>query len=169
MGITLARFDAFHVPRIAQLLQRSNQFNLTTQRYGAAECEAMMGDEGCEPIYIRLRDRFGDSGLISVVILRYEPEVLAIDSWLMSCRVLARGVEDFAMDHVVNVARQRGYQEIKGVYLPTAKNAMVVNFYAQFGFRKVDEQPDGATTWLLRVDDYQSRPTFLNPVEGVTA
>lgn len=169
MCITLARFDPFHVPRIAQLIQRSNQFNLTTQRYSVAECEAMMGDDRCEPLYLRLSDRFGDSGLISVIVLRYEPDVLAIDSWLMSCRVLARGVEDYAMNHVVQVARQRGYPEIKGVYLPTAKNAMVMNFYAQFGFRKVDERPDGAATWVLRVDAYQARPTYLHPVEAVTS
>ena len=91
MEIRLERFNAFNLPRIAQLIQRSNQFNLITRRYGEAACEAMMKDRALAPLTLRLADKFGDYGLISVVILKHEGEDLEIDEYLMSCRVLQRG------------------------------------------------------------------------------
>jgi len=155
MRATFRRFDGFHLPRAQQLLQRSNQFNLTTRRHSVAECEAMMRAENeWAPFYLRLTDRFGDNGLISVIILKHEMDDLVIDSWVMSCRVLGRGVEQFLMNHVVEYARARGVETIHGVYLPTAKNGMVKELFAQFGFTKGPPLDDGATQWRLRVADY---------------
>ncbi len=162
MQVTMRRFDAFHLPRIVQLLQRSNQFNLTTRRHSAAECEAMMArpDEYL-PLYVKLTDKFGDNGLISVIILRLRPPVVEVDSWLMSCRVLGRGVEQYAMNQVVAVARARGCETVVGTYMPTAKNGMVRNFYQQFGFEPVEEGQDGRTVWQLRVAAYQTREVYM--------
>jgi FkbH-like protein len=166
MQATVARFDELHLPRIAQLIQRSNQFNLTTRRYTVAECEAMMLDrERYYPFYVRLRDRFGDAGLISTIVLRADEDRLHVDLWLMSCRVLARGVEEYALNHVVEIARQRGARAVVGQYLPTAKNAMVRDLYQRLGFQKTAEAPDGATTWTLEVASHQPRETFLRPSE----
>lgn len=159
---TLRRFDSFHLPRAVQLLQRSNQFNLTTRRHGAGECEAMMKNEQeWGPFYLRLTDRFGDNGLISVIILKHEPGELAIDSWVMSCRVLGRGVEQFLINHVVDYARQHGFESIRGVYLPTAKNGMVKEIFAQFGFQKERELDGGGSDWRLRVADYVRRDVHI--------
>ena len=161
MRVTMKRFDPFHLPRIAQLIQRSNQFNLTTRRYTPAQCEAMMREEGCIPLYVSLSDRLGDNGLISVIILRLQPPMLDIDTWLMSCRVLGRGVEQFAMNRVVELARQHSCEAIVGTHVPTAKNAMVKDFYAQFGFQPLQERDGGGTVWRLQVSLYQSREVYM--------
>ena len=161
MRVTMKRFDPFHLPRIAQLIQRSNQFNLTTRRYTPAQCEAMMREEGCIPLYVSLSDRLGDNGLISVIILRLRPPVLEIDTWLMSCRVLGRGVEQYSMNQVVATAKAHGYESVIGTYIPTAKNAMVKDFYAQFGFELLQERDDGGTVWRLQVSLYQPREVYM--------
>jgi len=160
MKMEIGRFEKAKIPRIAQLLQRSNQFNLTTHRYNDAECEKMMLDGNCIPLYASLRDRFGDHGLISVVILRRTPDALAISDWLMSCRVLARGVEQFLMNYVVYLALREGLPKITGDYLPTAKNAMVKEFYARFGFEKVAENK-GRTVWHLDPAAYEPRTVYI--------
>jgi FkbH-like protein len=164
MKIAIRPFDTPNLPRIAQLIQRSNQFNLTTRRYGLPECEALMNDASVVPLYVRLADRFGDYGLISVVALRKEQEVrrLRIDSWLMSCRVLARGVEQHVMNHAVSVARSLGVERLVGEYVPTSKNKMVKDFYGRFGFEKTQEAPDGHATWELDVSRYTPGKTWLD-------
>ena len=164
MRITMKRFDAFHLPRIAQLIQRSNQFNLTTRRYSLTECEEMAKREGCLPLYLTLRDKFGDNGLISVIILELQPTVLEVNSWLMSCRVLGRGVEQYAMNQVVAIAKTHGCREVMGTYIPTRKNGMVREFYAQFGFRPVEER-QGRSRWCLKVAEYDERPAYISSEE----
>lgn len=167
MRITMKRFDAFHLPRIAQLIQRSNQFNLTTRRYNVAECQAMMSDgETYVPFYLKLSDKFGDNGLISVIILKREAPSLLVDTWLMSCRVLARGVEQYAMNQVVKFAKAHGYTTVVGSYIPTAKNAMVKNFYEQFGFERMDEGAQRETRWLLRVASYAPQEVWMEENHG---
>ena len=161
MKIVVARFEPAKLPRIAQLIQRSNQFNLTTHRHNEAQCEAMMLDkDGCLPLWASLSDRFGDHGLISIVILQWTSGKLQILDWLMSCRVLARGVEHLLMTRVVEEAKQKGLPWIVGEYIPTAKNAMVQNFYAEFGFQKSAEQ-DGRSQWRLDPNAYQPRTVFI--------
>lgn len=164
MRITVARFDEFHLPRIVQLLQRSNQFNLTTRRHNAAECTALMKRNDCLPVYVKLADKFGDYGLIAVIILVPNEANLEVDTWLMSCRVLSRGVEQYCMNHVVEAAGQMGAARLIGRYLPTKKNGMVREFFAQFGFAKTTESPE-ETVWELNLADYQPRPTFVEPTK----
>ena len=164
MRIEIGRFTPLQIPRIAQLIQRSNQFNLTTHRYNQGECERMMSDdENWIPLYAKLRDRFGDHGLISIVIAQPRPPdcALVITDWLMSCRVVTRGVEECLMNHVFNEAKRRGLITVMGTYIPTAKNGTVKDFFGRFGFRKIKEEENGTSSWELPVSEYEPRRVFL--------
>jgi FkbH-like protein len=163
MRITVARFDPYHLPRIAQLIQRSNQFNLTTRRRTESDCERLMHDPRFLPLYVKLQDRLGDHGLISVVVLEDLGETVAIRDWLMSCRVLVRGVEQYTMNYVMEYAASLGAGIVEGEYIPTAKNAMVAEFFGQFGFEKTSDM-EGHTHWARTVSSYQPIPTNIQPV-----
>jgi FkbH-like protein len=165
MRITVARFDALYLPRISQLMQRSNQFNLATRRLSEIECKALAENPAWLPLYAKLTDRLSDHGLISIVTVEALPETLAIRDWLMSCRVLGRGVEPFLMNRVVEHAKQLGLTAITAQYIPTAKNAMVKDFFHQFGFEKTSETPTGESRWRLLTKDYEPRPIFMKMVE----
>ena len=117
------------------------------------------------PLYASLRDRFGDHGLISIVVARPDPPKRALDitDWLMSCRVLARGVEEFLMNYIVQQAIDHQLEFVTGTYIPTAKNAMVKEFFSRFDFQKAEETPDGMVHWRLRVAEYQPRKTYVQP------
>jgi FkbH-like protein len=164
MRITVARWDGFHLPRIAQLFQRSNQFNLTTRRLSETQCAAMMEDDTCLPLYAELADRLSDHGLISLVSCRTKQNELVIEDWVMSCRVLSRGVEQYLMTKVFEHACANGCRRVIGSYLPTAKNGMVRDFYERFGFQKIADH-DGGATWALSVAQYQPSPTYIRQVE----
>lgn len=139
MRASAAAFDLFHYPRIAQLTQRSNQFNLRTVRYTEAEIEALAQDDSRIGLYFTLKDKFGDHGLISVVVLEKQPEdTLFISEWLMSCRVLKRGMEEFIVDKILSVAARQGFRRVVGEYIPTPKNAMVKDLYEQLGFSRLE-------------------------------
>src|SRR6202051_3723685 len=150
LRIVGARFDEFHLPRIAQLIQRSNQFNLTTHRHTEADCEVMMDDYRILPLYAKLSDRLGDQGLISVIVLEPRDDELVIRDWLMSCRVLMRGVEQYMMNEIAEHALRLGLARVKGEYIPTAKNGMVRDFYGQLGFTRIAED-SGHASWVLDV------------------
>jgi FkbH-like protein len=158
MQIVISRFDQFHLPRIAQLMQRSNQFNLCTRRLNELECGALVENGLFFPLYAKLEDRFGDHGLIAVVILERSEDSFRIRDWLMSCRVLGRGVEQFIMNHVVAHALRMELREVLGEYIPTPKNGMVRNFFEQFGFVPI---PAANNQWKLDVFSYQPRETFI--------
>lgn len=146
MQATAAPFDPFHYPRIAQLTQRSNQFNLRTVRYTEAEVEALAQDDQHICLYFTLKDKFGDHGLISVVILdKLEDDRLFVSEWLMSCRVLKRGMEEFVINKIIRTAEERGCKTVIGEYLPTPKNAMVQDLYEKMGFARVGENRFEAT------------------------
>ena len=135
MTAVAAPFDSFHLPRAAQLTQRSNQFNLRTVRYTAADLQQLTQDPDYLTLYFTLEDRFGDYGLIGVVILkRIDAQTAFVDTWLMSCRVLKRGMEEFIADKLVRTAQEHGYRQVIGEYLPTVKNKMVSQLYEQMGF-----------------------------------
>jgi FkbH-like protein len=171
MEVDLRRFTTADLPRIAQLIQRSNQFNLATRRYSERECAAFMDDPTYEALAVSLRDRFGDYGLISVVVARTDARAVFIDEYIMSCRVLQRGVEQYVMNHLFARARERGLARVEGLYVPTKKNGMVAHFYEGFGFARVDgdaapadgPSPSGVR-WSLAVSDYVPRETHLRPL-----
>ncbi len=163
-----SRFEPQSLPRIAQLIQRSNQFNLTTRRYSEADCAAMMRDkQGFFPFSITVQDRFGDFGLINVVILRKATKVLEIDTFLMSCRVLQRGVEQFAMNKIFEYARRGGYEGVVGRFIPTAKNMMVKSFFEQFGFAPVSSTGGDGIEWSLPVGEYVAREVFIRELPAL--
>ena len=142
-------------PRIVQLINKTNQFNLTTRRYTAPEVQALLSDESILHLQFRLTDRFGDNGIIAVVVgkLNAEHELL-IDTWLMSCRVLGRQVEAATLNVVVERARRMGAIALIGHYLPTPKNGMVRDHYPKLGFETLGEL-EGGPTWRLALDEFR--------------
>ncbi len=151
MSATIKPFEAVYMSRIAQLTNKSNQFNLTTHRYTQEEIEQTAADAGYITLYGKLEDRFGDNGMVSVIIGRISGEQLDIILWLMSCRVLKRDMEFAMMDMLVENSSKRNIKTIYGYYYPTAKNNMVRDFYNKQGFEKVSEDADGNTVWKLDI------------------
>lgn len=161
----IRRFESLYMARIAQLTNKSNQFNLTTKRYTQAEIETVAVNEKYIPLYGKLIDRFGDNGVVSVVIGRVEGEDCHIDLWLMSCRVLKRDMEFAMMDALVQHCWKRGVKRIYGYYYPTAKNGMVREFYALQGFEKVGEDEAGNTMWLFEIPEIYANKNTVIEVE----
>ena len=137
MNAEIREFVPVYFSRIAQLTNKSNQFNLTTKRYTQSEIEEVSKSNDYIEIYGKLEDKFGDNGVVSVVIGKKNGEELDIDLWIMSCRVLKRDMEFAMMDTLVKKASENGIKSIKGFYYPTAKNMMVKNFYDLQGFKKI--------------------------------
>ena len=178
---TIRSFEPMVMARVAQLTNKSNQFNLTTRRYTLSEIEAFAADERYITRYGRLADKFGDNGVVSVVIGRrggmedvavYRRmervtgdtgnDVLHLELWLMSCRVLKRDMEYAMMDSVAQACRDCGVKTVLGYYYPTAKNAMVKDFYQTMGFERVEETDTGVTVWRYAVgDDYEKKNTVI--------
>ena len=141
-----------NLERSAQLINRSNQFNLTTRRYTSADLLEISQKADWITRTVSLRDRFGDTGLISVLLARVEGQSLVLDTWLMSCRVLKRGVERLLLNHVVRVARERGLKLLVGEYIPTPKNGLVRDHYPTLGFTHADASTQEVSRWELRID-----------------
>jgi FkbH-like protein len=153
MTITFQPFDATGRARIVQLINKSNQYNLTTHRYTDPEVAEAENDPAVFTLQVRLADMFGDNGMISVLICRPgEARVWEIDTWLMSCRVLGRKVENMVLREILRHAREAGIEKLVGVYRPTDRNKLVVDHYAKLGFTKVSEEESGLTRWELLVD-----------------
>jgi FkbH-like protein len=150
-------FNTFNQPRVAQLSQRSNQFNLRTIRYTEADIEIIAKDQNNFSFSFTLEDKYGDNGLICVVILKNENNnTLFIDTWLMSCRVLKRGMENFVLNTIAEFAKHKGFVYLKGEYLPTSKNEMVKNHYFHLGFETDNDY------WLLDVTKYKNKTTLIS-------
>jgi len=158
MKAEIDRFQPVYIARIAQLTNKTNQFNLTTRRYTLAEMERIAADPEFIGIYGKLSDRFGEHGLISVALGHRKGNALHMDLWLMSCRVLKRGMEAAMLDAVAGAAGGAGISTIFGTYLPTAKNGMVAGFYREMGFSPHFPLPEGlpetATMWRLELTGY---------------
>lgn len=150
-------FTAFNTPRVAQLSQRSNQFNLRTVRYTDGEIAALGVSDKHACFSFTLEDKFGDNGLICVVILeKKDAETLFVDTWFMSCRVLKRGMEKFTLNTIVAYAKEHGFKRIIGEYIPTLKNGMVKEHYPNLGFAPIAENQ-----WVLDVDSYKDRECYI--------
>lgn len=160
MVSVVSGFTKFNIQRVAQLSQRSNQFNLRTVRYTDADIEALANDSEVIDLSFTLEDKFDDNGLIAVVIMRpQDKETLFVDTWFMSCRVLKRGMENFTLNTMVERAKTAGYKRIIGEYLPTSKNMMVEEHYSNLGFTKIE----GLETeqYELNVESYQPRECYI--------
>ncbi len=182
---TIRPFEAVYMARIAQLTNKSNQFNLTTRRYTQSDIEGFAAHQGYITRYGKLTDKFGDNGVVSVVIGRVgkmedvavyrqgerpdsgtDGDVLHLELWLMSCRVLKRDMEYAMMDSMVKACMERGIGTIIGYYYPTAKNAMVKEFYREMGFEKQEETDNGVTIWRFPIPaDYKEKNTVIRVAE----
>ncbi len=161
MKAEIQPFKPLYMARIAQLTNKSNQFNLTTRRYTQEEIEEISEKPDYISLYGKLEDRFGDNGVVSVVIGKMDGTVCHIELWLMSCRVLKRDMEYAMMDTLVRICREKDIDGIKGYYYPTVKNKMVRDFYAKQGFEKVDEDSEGNTVWYCDVKAYQNKNSVI--------
>ncbi len=149
-------FNSFNTPRVSQLSQRSNQFNLRTIRYSEADIKSISEGTTHESYTFTLNDKFGENGLICVIILEKVSENnLFIDTWFMSCRVLKRGMENFVLNHIVNYAKKHNFKNVIGEYIQTPKNEIVKNHYNDLGFEK------NGNKWLLDINSYQNKKTFI--------
>ena len=160
-------FEPEHLDRITQLINKTNQFNLTTQRMTRSEVEVLADSDSTLTAYMRLKDSFGDNGLISVVAGSVEGDTLTLDLWLMSCRVFKRGAE-FAMANYLMLEAARGDFKGKGIYRPTAKNSLVENLYADLKFVNDGTAEDNATTWCRTIAGFEPFPVSIEIVEDFT-
>jgi len=154
-------FNKFNTPRVAQLTQRSNQFNLRTIRYTEKEIESISLSKEFYSFSFTLEDKFGDNGLICIVILREMDEInLFIDAWLMSCRVINRSVENFVLNIIGKFAREKGFTNLIGEFIKTGKNEMVKDHYLNLGFKQKDK------LWILNVTDLKNKKCYINSKEN---
>ena len=149
MELRWSRFDRIGLTRIVQLVNKTNQFNLTTRRTTEAEIAALITDHQALTLQMRLQDQFGDNGIIAIVYGHLNGPALEIDAWLMSCRVLGRGVEVATLGLIAQEATRLGAMRLVGEYRPTSKNGMVRDHYAQLGFTQCPAGVDGMTRWTL--------------------
>ncbi len=163
MRLRWSRFDDVGLHRIVQLINKTNQFNLTTRRYSETEVTAIMADPRSFGLQMRLLDRFGDNGIVAIVIGRLDAEggVAWIDTWLMSCRVLGRQVEAATLNLVAAHAKQLGAGRLIGEYVPTGKNGIVAEHYVRLGFSRAETRPGGGTTAVLDLATFAPIDTFI--------
>jgi FkbH-like protein len=157
MNSRVETINSYNTPRIAQLTQRSNQFNLRTIRYTEDDIKRIYENKNYITRAFNLKDKFGNYGLIGIIILEVKNNSeLFIDTWIMSCRVLKRGMENFMLNCIVNDSMEKGFSRLVGQYIPTLKNNMVKDHYEKLGFTKKDE------FWSLAVRDYKERECYIN-------
>jgi len=170
MKLIWRNFDRVGLSRIVQLINKTNQFNLTTRRYTEADVLAKMEQEKKSralTLQLRLTDHFGDNGIIGLLIGELDAErTLWMDSWLMSCRVLGRQVEEATLNLLAREAKAMGARAIGGVYLPTKKNGMVREHYGRLGFEKTEDNADGSSRWRLALENFVPHEVLMETVEG---
>jgi FkbH-like protein len=170
MSAEIGSFSPTYLQRITQLINKTNQFNLTTRRYTLAEVESVTQDSSCIALYGRLADKFGDNGLVSVLIGRVVDETVEIDLWLMSCRVLNREMELAMFDALVEQCQARRVRKIVGVYIPSKKNGMVAGHYASLGFTRGKEGSEGREFWHYDLPRaYCAKARFIQRAEIATS
>ncbi len=160
MEAVAAAFDEFHYPRIAQLSQRSNQFNLRTVRLSEEEVRDLALSDEHLTLYFSLKDRFGDHGLISAVILKISGDEGFIVNWFMSCRVLKRGMEEFIINTLVERAYKKGIKKIRAEYKRSAKNNMVSGIYDKMGFTALSDDEE-TKEYILNISGYTPQKTHI--------
>lgn len=164
MAAQIRELDDFSLPRVVQLIQRTNQFNLTTRRYNEAEISNLAKGKNSRVFYLRLEDKFGDNGIVGVAILKNSERISVIDTFLLSCRVIGRTVETAFLSYLIDIARESGSDEIQGEHVPTPKNKPVADFYAKHGFKLVSQFGEGSR-WGLRLSEINfSWPEWMRKV-----
>lgn len=163
MSAEIKPFSSLYLDRITQLINKTNQFNLTTKRYTAGEVEQIFFSDKCIKLYGKLTDKYGDNGLIAISIGNIKENQCHIDLWLMSCRVLKRDMEFAMLDELVKQCREKGVYEIVGYYYKSAKNGMVSDLYEKFGF-KLSGTNGEDTVWTLDISNYKNKNRFIKVV-----
>lgn len=168
MELWVKSFDRMDLKRVVQLINKTNQFNLTTRRYTEEEVAALIDAPDAFGLHFRLTDSLGDNGIISIIIARRDRKdsQMTIDTWLMSCRVLGRQVESACMNVVAQRAKNLGVAEIIGEYIPTAKNDMVKEHYQKLGFLAVSKNSGAGSVWRLQLENYVPSETLITIREG---
>jgi FkbH-like protein len=167
MQLVWKRFDRVGLQRIVQLINKSNQFNLLTRRYTDEDIIAVMADPDAFGLQLRLTDRFGDNGIIAIIIGRLqENQDLYVDTWLMSCRVLGRQVEPTTLNLIAQEAARLGARRVVGEYIPTKKNGMVKDHYASLGFAVMAGGNAGGNRYILELAAFTPAATFIHVVAG---
>jgi FkbH-like protein len=166
MQLIWKRFDQVGLQRTVQLINKTNQFNLTTRRYSEEDVLALIDDQRAFGLQLRLIDRFGDNGIIGIVIGKMSGDDLVIDTWLMSCRVLGRQVEPTTLNLVAESAKRLGARRVLGDYLPTKKNGMVRDHYSKLGFAVAETRDDGSSRSVLELPTFVPASTFIEVREG---
>lgn len=167
MVCEIREFDVVGRARIMQLINKSNQYNLTTRRYTEAQVEEVENNPDQIGLQVRLIDRFGDNGMISVVIVDKKPSVWTFDTWLMSCRVLGRKVENAVLSIVVRLAKESGVDRLLGTYIPSPKNSMVKGHYEKLGFAFSHSEPDGTEHWELDLSEWSDTAPLPMRITGI--
>jgi FkbH-like protein len=157
MELRFAPVDRRSLKRAAQLTQKTNQLNVTTRRYSEPDLTALMVDPDWSLMTIELNDRFGDNGIVGVVLAKVAGDALNIDTFLLSCRVIGRAVETAMLAHLCDLAEQRGLDGVIGELIPTAKNLPVRDLFERHGFAKTKEEPSGATLWRIGLPQQRVR------------
>jgi FkbH-like protein len=160
MTAEIKSFSSVYLDRIAQLTNKTNQFNLTTKRYTVGEIGAIALSDKHIKIYGKLADKYGENGLIAISVGRIVNKSCYIDLWLMSCRVLKRGMEFAMLDELVRKCKEQNVSEIIGYYYKSAKNSMVSVLYEKFGFSLIEED-NGDTIWKLDIKNYEIKNKFI--------
>ena len=153
-----------YLERIYQLINKTNQFNLTTKRYTKSEVEEIYKDPNQILLYGKLKDKFGDNGLISIIIGKQVRDVMEIPLWIMSCRVLKRDMEIAMLNELVDLAKKRGIKKLRGTYIPSKKNSMVKDHYKNLGF-KFEKEENNIFTWVLEIANYQPKECMIEKGE----
>jgi FkbH-like protein len=167
MSAEIETFKPVYMERIAQLTNKTNQFNLTTRRYTLAEVEEIGNDSRYVGLYGKLSDRFGDNGLISIVLGRKEGATMHLDLWLMSCRVLKRDMEFAMLDAIAERAQEAGIETLLGYYFPTKKNGMVADHYEKLGFGRVRSDSNGSAEFELSLAGYTPKNRHIKVLEFI--
>jgi FkbH-like protein len=162
MRADIRPLNADDLDRVVQLLGKTNQFNVTTRRHTGAKVTQLLADPRAIGLTLRLVDRFGDHGLVSVILATpTDHETLDVDTWLMSCRVISRTVEEGFLNALTDEARTRGVRRLTGTYIPTAKNALVSSLYDRLGFNRRSVEVDGRVHYELVLDGAAQAVTFI--------
>jgi FkbH-like protein len=147
-------FKDIYLDRIVQLINKTNQFNLTSYRYSLSDIIKMLENDNTIALYGRLEDRFGDNGLVSVIIARKEGDEMSILLWVMSCRVFKRDMEYAMFDELIKHVKNKGCTNLIGRYIPTKKNSIVSPLFNTLGFNLIDKDQDGMSSWAYNIEDH---------------
>lgn len=161
MNSEIEFFKKEYLDRITQLVNKTNQFNLTTKRYTINEIESIFKDDSYIPIYGKLSDKFGDNGLVSVIICKISGDISIIECWLMSCRVIKREMEYEMFNKLVDICKLKNIKKIRGLFYPTSKNNMVSNLFSELGFDLLEKDANNNTSWELTTSNYNRIKTTI--------